>query len=144
MRFTDMKRIYIILFCLGVLLAMDVHAQQLAEQPRHIFQSTSIMPPSGTQLPMAAETGVQMSWENPTTKQSPYRPRPRKEGEFEDDPTPPDPADPFPEVIHVGDALIPLALLALGYVLVLYLRKRRRSHVGTISFASRLHPEDDR
>ena len=137
-----MKRIYIILFCLGVLLAMDVHAQQLAEQPRHIFQSTSIMPPSGTQLPMAAESGVQMSWESQSSKQSPYRPRPRKEGEFEGGDEPDKPAEPFP--YPMGDALIPLALLALGYVLVLYLRRRRRSHVGTISFASRLHPEDDR
>ena len=136
MRFTDMKRIYIILFCLGVLLAMDVHAQQLAEQPRHIFQSTSIMPPSGTQLPMAAETGVQMSWTNPNMSQS-YRPRPRKEGGVADDEDPDSPGEPFPEVIPVGDALIPLAFLALSYVLVLYLRRRRRSHVGTISFASR-------
>ena len=99
--------------------------------PRHIFQSTSIMPPSGTQLPMAAESGVQMSWTNPNMSQSPYRPR--KAGEFDEEDEPQQPADPFP----MGDALIPLALLALGYVLVLYLRRRRRSHVGTISFASR-------
>ena len=142
MRITDMKRIYIILFCLGVLLAMDVHAQQLAEQPRHIFQSTSIMPPSGTQLPMAAESGVQMSGTNPYTSRSPYTTGPRKEGEFEGGDGPDKPAEPFP--YPIGDALIPLALLALGYVLVLYLRRRRRSHVGTMSFTSRLHPEDDR
>ena len=118
-----MKRIYIILICLGVVLAMHVHAQQLAEQPRHDFRSTSTMRYSGTQLPMAAETGVQTTWSSATSK-SPYRPR--KAGEWEDDPDPLNPMDPFPEVIPIGDAWWLLMLCALGYASIRILRKRKR------------------
>ena len=122
-----MKRIYIILICLGVVLAMHVHAQQLAEQPRHDFRSTSSMRYSGTQLPMAAETGVQTTWSNPATSKSPYRPRRAGEDdEWSDDPDPLHPMDPFPEVIPIGDAWWLLMLCALGYASVRILRRRKR------------------
>ena len=119
-----MKRIQIILFSIGVVLAMQVHAQQLAEPPRHTIQSTSTMPYSGSHLPMAAESGVQMSWSSNSGTGSLSNRNIRRSGGFEDDDPPQNPADPFPDS-PIGDAALPLALCALAYLIIRVTRKRR-------------------
>ena len=71
------------------------------------FESTSTMPLSGTQLPNASEEGVDIV-SAPVT--GPHRVNPGQK-----------PADPFDD--PVGDAILPLALLAAAYVLSLARKK---------------------
>lgn len=120
---TDMKRIQIILLFLGIALTVHINAQQMAEQPHHSFHSTSVMPQSGSQLPMSAQTGVQMSWSSPSAN-SLNRPIRRSDDGFEPDPDPQNPADPFPDPI--GDATIPLALLALAFAFAKWIARKTK------------------
>ena len=99
---------YIVLVCAlifsAALIANDNSSSQMPILP---FESTSSMPMSGTQLPNAAEDGVSIV-DQPTSG-------PRRVG-----PSKP-PADPFDE--PVGDAVLPLLLLAVGYVAIVTRKK---------------------
>ena len=98
---------YIVLVCALIfstaLMANDNSSSQMPTLP---FESTSTMPLSGTQLPNAAEGGVSIV-DQPT--KGPHR-------------VPALPPDPFLD--PVGDAILPLALLAAAYVLFLARKKR--------------------
>lgn len=100
---------YIVLVCAlilsTVLIANDNSSSQMPTLP---FESTSTMPLSGTQLPNASEDGVGIV-STPVT--GPHRVNPSKP-----------PTDPFDE--PVGDAILPLALLAAAYLLSLARKKR--------------------
>jgi hypothetical protein len=101
---------YIVLVCALIfstaLMANDNSSSQMPTLP---FESTSTMPLSGTQLPNAAEGGVSIV-DQPT--KGPHR-------------VPALPPDPFLDPI--GDAILPLALLAAAYVHFLA-RKRRAAN----------------
>ena len=120
---TDMKRIQIILLCLGIALTVHINAQQMAEQPQHSFHSTSVMPQSGSQLPMSAQTGVQMSWSNPSTG-STLDNRNIRRGGFEPS-NPEEPSEPFPDS-PIGDATLPLALLALAFAFAKWIARKTK------------------
>ena len=98
---------YIVLVCAlaisATLMANDNSSSQMPILP---FESTSSMPMSGTQLPNAAEDGVSIV-DQPT--KGPHR-------------VPALPTEPFLDPI--GDAILPLALLAAAYVLFLARKKR--------------------
>ena len=100
---------YIVLVCALIfstaLMANDNSSSQMPILP---FESTSTMPLSGTQLPNASEDGVGIV-STPVT--GPHRVNPGQK-----------PADPFDD--PVGDAILPLALLAAAYVLFLARKKR--------------------
>lgn len=100
---------YIVLVCALIfstaLMANDNSSSQMPILP---FESTSTMPLSGTQLPNASEDGVGIV-STPVT--GPHRVNPGQK-----------PADPFDD--PVGDAILPLALLAAAYVLSLARKKR--------------------
>lgn len=104
---------YIVLVCALIfstaLMANDNSTS--SQMPTLPFESTSTMPLSGTQLPNASEEGVDIV-SAPVT--GPHRVGPSNP-----------PADPFDE--PVGDAILPLALLAAAYVLFLA-RKRRAAN----------------
>jgi hypothetical protein len=101
---------YIVLVCALIfstaLMANDNSTS--SQMPTLPFESTSTMPLSGTQLPNASEDGVGIV-STPVT--GPHRVNPGQK-----------PADPFDD--PVGDAILPLALLAAAYVLFLARKKR--------------------
>lgn len=101
--------------------------QGIATEPQIDMHSTSVMVGSGSHLPLAAETGA---YTTSGEESGPPKGRPRRivgdddvggDGDGNDDPTPADPADPFP----IGDAGWTLLALAAAYaVLRVYRRKR--------------------
>jgi hypothetical protein len=99
---------YIVLVCALIfstaLMANDNSSSQMPTLP---FESTSTMSLSGTQLPNASEEGVDIV-SAPVT--GPHRVGPGNP-----------PADPFDE--PVGDAILPLLLLAVGYVAIVTRKK---------------------
>jgi hypothetical protein len=99
---------YIVLVCALIfstaLMANDNSSSQMPTLP---FESTSTMPLSGTQLPNASEDGVGIV-STPVT--GPHRVNPGQK-----------PADPFDD--PVGDAILPLLLLAVGYVAIVTRKK---------------------
>ena len=100
---------YIVLVCALIfstaLMAND--NSSASQMPILPFESTSSMPMSGTQLPNAAEDGVGIV-STPVT--GPHRVGPSNP-----------PADPFED--PVGDAVLPLVLLAVGYVAIVTRKK---------------------
>lgn len=113
-------RPFILVLLLSVASLVFTTAQGLAQQPEVQMQSTSVLQGSGSMLPQAAMTGVV------TTSEQAYTPkgRIRKVGEsdgFEDEEGPDKPGEPFP----IGDAGWPLMLLAIGYAIYSFARKRR-------------------
>ena len=100
---------YIVLVCALIFsTALIANDNSYSQMPTLPFESTSSMPMSGTQLPNAAEDGVGIV-STPVT--GPHRVNPGQR-----------PADPFDD--PVGDAILPLALLAAAYVLFLARKKR--------------------
>ena len=98
---------YIVLVCALIFsTALMANDNSYSQMPTLPFESTSTMPLSGTQLPNAAEGGVSIV-DQPT--KGPHR-------------VPALPPDPFLD--PVGDAILPLALLAAAYVLSLARKKR--------------------
>ena len=99
---------YIVLVCALILsTALMANDNSHSQMPTLPFESTSTMPLSGTQLPNASEDGV-IIVDQPVTG-------PRRVGIYNP------PTDPFLDPI--GDAVLPLALLAAAYVLFLARKK---------------------
>ena len=114
-----MKALRYLLIVVAMISVLSVRAQRYAQPPQVQMYSTSAMISSGSTLPSAATTGAILTGSTPGTYERAYRPGagPRRVGEDdgfeEDDPDPDVPANPFP----IGDAVLPLLVLALGYTL---------------------------
>ena len=116
-----MKRLRQRLIVLGLVSALGIGAQSIAQQPKSEFRSTSIMPGSCSTLPQAATTGAVLSGSVPAVY-NPYSESssgPRRTvgvggGGVEPDPDPETPTEPSP----IGDAILPLLLLAIGYAVL--------------------------
>lgn len=85
---------------------------------------------SGSSLPLAAATGVTTSYDN-NPSNVPGRPgRPRRVGEnegFEEEEKEPEvPVNPFP----LGDALLPMMLMAILFAAFITLRRKRSERVN--------------
>ena len=123
-----MKKIKQIWIVLGLMASLSLGAQTLARMPEAQMRSTSAMAYSGTTLPHAAVHGVYVTGSTPGTY-SPYSPvkasgRPRRVGEnegYEDEADPDNPGEPFP----IGDAALPMMLLAAAYALLRAFRRRQ-------------------
>jgi hypothetical protein len=110
-----MKTIKQLLIVIGLVSALTICAQTMVEQPQLQMQSTSIMAGSGSHLPQAAIEGV-------TTTYTPGGPhRALDNDDIEDAGGTGSNADPYPDPI--GDAILPLALLAAAYMLFLARKK---------------------
>lgn len=113
-----MKALRYLLIVIGLVSFLSVGAQGLAQQPEARMKSTSVLQGSGSTLPMAATDGV-----TTTQSSSPAKVGPRRVGEnegFEDEEDPDNPGEPFP----IGDAMLPLVLLALAYAGFVIIRKK--------------------
>ena len=108
----------------SVLSAANAAAQNLATRPEMQMQSTSVMQGSGSSLPQAAvdgpyTTGTTIGTYSPAgTSNGPHR---AKRGLDDGD----DDIDPQGQPFPIGDALIPLALLAVAYALTRVYRRKR-------------------
>ena len=111
-----------LLILIGLVSVLSLGAQTLAQQPEVKMQSTSIMAPSGSALPQAAVTGAVTTYSTGSAK-VPGRRRAASD-EDEGDTPPANPDGPMQDPI--GDALLPLMLLALAYVTIRFVRTRKR------------------
>ena len=122
-----MKALRYLLMVVAMVSVLSVKAQNTAQLPELQMQSTSMMMSSGSALPQAATTGAVLTGETPGTYSSVYHPGgPRRiiinPGE-EPGPDEGDNSEPWEDPL--GDAALPLALLALAYAGVRVFRKKR-------------------
>ena len=122
-----MKALRYLLIVMGLMSVLSISAQALAQQPQVQMQSTSIIASSGSQLPSAAVqgtyvTGATVGTYSPANASGPNRAK-RGDDDWEDDDWG-DTGDPYPTPL--GDAMIPLALLACVYLIMRVARKRSR------------------
>lgn len=115
-----MRTLRYLLISIAVLSAISISAQESTDSwgklPEAKMQSTSVMQGSGSTLPQAAVTGTDIIEETQETAQK-SGPRRERPGHW---------TDPY---IPLGDALLPLALLALAYVGFVIIRKRQKNHL---------------
>ena len=117
-----MKTLRYLLILIGLVSVLSLGAQDLAKQPTPEMRSTSTMVSSGSALPQAAVTGTKTTYDTQPGRTGNARKTVGGDG-FEDDPDPDAPSEPFP----IGDAMLPLALCALAYLLWRVARKRTRT-----------------
>ena len=124
-----MKALRYLLIVVAMLSVLSVSAQMLAQLPEATRHSTSAMVGSGSALPSAAANGAVVTGEQPGTyspANAPSRPRRAKMGEndWEDDEFS-ETDEPWKDPI--GDAALPLALMACAYLILRATRKRKRA-----------------
>ena len=122
-----MKALRYLLIVMGLMSVLSISAQALAQEPQAQMQSTSVMPSAGSTLPSAAVqgtyvTGATVGTYSPANASGPNRAK-RGDDDWEDDDWG-DTGDPYPTPL--GDAMIPLALLACVYLIMRVARKRSR------------------
>lgn len=107
-----MKTLRYLLILMGLVSVLSLSAQSTAQLPQAQMQSTSIMQSGGSTLPQAAVNGVVTTYETqPKAYVGPRRSPGDHHDEVHDDP--------------IGDAAIPLLMLAAAYALLrVYKRKR--------------------
>ena len=116
-----MKTLRYLLIMIGLVSVLSLGAQDLAKQPTPEMRSTSAMVSSGSALPQAAVTGTKTTYDTRLGRTGNARKTVGGDG-FEDEDEPDVPSEPFP----MGDAMLPLALCALAYLLWRVARKRTR------------------
>lgn len=113
-----MKALRYILIVVSLLSFLNTNAQvstqDWGKQPEAQMHSTSVMQGSGSTLPSAAVTGVSTTYYSPA--KAPNGPRRERPG---------DNSDPYKDPI--GDAALPLALMACAYLLLIRARRKRKS-----------------
>ena len=110
-----MKALRYILIVVSLLSFLNTNAQvstqDWGKQPEAQMHSTSVMQGSGSTLPSAAVTGVSTTYSPAKAPNGPRRERPG------------DNSDPYKDPI--GDAALPLALMACAYLIIRATRKRK-------------------
>ena len=123
-----MKAMKQLLIVIGLVSVLTVSAQTFVEQPCAQMRSTSAMIGYEGTIPSAAVSGTYTTYDSDspygTTSSRGPKKAAAKEDEDEVDTPPVDPNGPMEDPI--GDAVLPLLLLAAGYV-VFVARKRRAS-----------------
>ena len=118
----SMKAMKQLLIVIGLVSMLSLNAQNFVEQPYAQMRSTSAMKGISSSLPQAAVSGAYTTYDN---SPSPSLSGPKKAAAKEDDEEDTPPADPpGPYQNPVGDAVLPLLLLAAGYGFFIA-RKRR-------------------
>ena len=134
-----MKKIKYLLIILGLASFLSVQAQGIAQMPTTPFRSTSTMVGSGSTLPAAANTGVRVTGATVGTyadaSYASRSSRPRRGsigdgGGFADGDDTPGQGDNNPpelpgDLVPIGDAVLPLMLMAMLFAGGVYWRRRR-------------------
>lgn len=120
-----MKTLRYLLMVVAMASVLGVYAQGTAQFPEATMQSTSSMVGTGSTLPQAAVSGTTLAGETPAAYAPGRAGKIRRDvgggGTTEDeDPDPDSPGEPFP----IGDAALPLMLLACAYLVVRVARRR--------------------
>lgn len=123
-----MKKMISIWFMLMLFSVLNLSAQALAQFPQPAMRSTAALSPSGSTLPQAAISGVSTTYSNP---HSPRRAK-MDENPFGDDnisgtTNPQEPGTPL------GDAIFPLLLCAMLYILYRHKKTTRPARPGCLS-----------
>ena len=113
--------IAVILSTASLLSVANATAQSLAQLPDNEMRSTSVLPTSGSTLPQAAVEGTTTTYDYGN---GPHKAGPRR-GKEEGDTPPVKPDEPNEDPI--GDAALPLMLLACAYLIIRVVRKRTRA-----------------
>ena len=126
-----MKTLRYLLIILGMASFLSVQAQGIAQMPSSSFRSTSTMVGSGSTLPTAAHTGVRVTgtmvgtYDDASYASRSNRPR-RIGGNTSGGSG--DREDPYEDPL--GDAILPLMMMALAFCGVVYLRRKKRTLNG--------------
>ncbi len=123
-----MKTLRYLLIVIAMVSFLGAHAQGLAQRPEIKMQSTSGMVYSGSTLPSAAVHGTYVTGTtigtytpaNATNRPARAKMVGEDEGWEEGDPDPDTPGNPFP----LGDAAVPMMLMALAWVMVRMIRRK--------------------
>ena len=136
----NMKTLRYLLIVIGVLSVVSVAAatfgttyqpqrrgiqytRHYAEMPTLAMGSTgSVMMKSGSVLPMAAVSGITTA-----DDYAPSGPRRAKRGIDDDDWGDENPQEPEDPDVPLGDAILPLMVMALAFCGVVYLRRKKRT-----------------
>ena len=111
-----------LLIVIGLMSMLSLNAQNIYAMPAAQMSSTSAMVGSGSSLPQAAINGTQTTYDSKVFYGSKDPSRGPKKAAADGDTPPADPNGPMEDPL--GDAVLPLLLLAAGYV-VFVTRKRR-------------------
>ncbi len=126
-----MKALRYLLIVVAMLCVLSASAQMLAQQPEATMHSTSAMVGSGSNLPSAASSGAVVtgsSLGSYSPANAPGKPRKTESnpgGGFNSDDNDNDRDEPWKDPI--GDAALPLALMACAYLILRAMRKRKRA-----------------
>ena len=117
-----MKAMKQLLIVIGLVSVITLNAQTFAEHPSATMRSTSVMQGVSSTLPQAAISGTHTTYDSNSPYNSTISSRGPKKGAADDDDTPPvDPNGPMENPI--GDAILPMMLLAVVYGI--YLRRKK-------------------
>lgn len=126
-----MKALRYLLMVVAMISVMSVHAQGLAKMPEAQMRSTSTMVYSGSSLPQAATTGAVLTGSKLGSYAPAYRPgsKPRRVIDGDDEGEKPGSwSNPYEDPI--GDAAVPMMVMALAFCGVVYLRRKKRTLNG--------------
>jgi hypothetical protein len=113
-----MKAMKYILIVIGLVSILTIKAETWSEQPKASMHSTSTMPLSGSNLPQAAVNGTYTTYDQTNAPSGPRRIIDEDDEKDKEDNGWAEPGLPL------GDALLPLLLLAAGYAVYVARRKR--------------------
>ena len=108
-----MKAMKQLLIVIGLMGMLSLNAQNIYAMPSAQMSSTSAMVGSGSSLPQAAISGTHTTYDSDSSATPSNGPRKARPEDWE---------DPYEDPL--GDAVLPLLLLAAGYCLFI-VRKRR-------------------
>ncbi len=122
-----MKALRYLLMVVAMVSVLSVKAQSTAQLPAAHMQSTSVMMYSGSQLPSAATDGAVLTGATvgSYTPASVSGPRKIGGGSSGGGTGPANPDDPW--ATPIGDAMWPLMVCALAYLIIRVVRKRTRA-----------------
>jgi len=113
-----MKTMKQLLIVIGLVSLLNLLAQDIYAMPEAHMYSTSTMVGSGTSLPQAAVTGTSTTYDQSHTPSGPRRIIDEEDEKDKENDGWKDPGLP------IGDALLPLLLLAAGYAI--YTRRKNK------------------
>ena len=115
-----MKAMKYILIVLGLISVLTLNAQRLTDYPVAQMHSTSTMVGVGSSLPQAAISGTHTTYDSDGSVEISNGPKKARPDDWD---------DPYDD--HLGDAVLPLLLLAAGYAICVWRKNKSHSRLAT-------------